>query len=157
MGVERIRRPGRPLECLTHLSGGAAVTAKRPACSARQRPSGSTGDVRLKIHDADVAAVRDAMDEADFDRAWAEVRRSPSTSRSPTLREAAANGTVGQRQGIAHPGEHKTVRFVSEELADKDIATRLLVSQRTVQTHLTDVYQTRSDLPRTTRSRNSPG
>jgi DNA-binding CsgD family transcriptional regulator len=39
------------------------------------------------------------------------------------------------------PTEHDVVRLVSEGLANKDIATRLFVSPRTVQTHLTHVYR----------------
>jgi len=38
------------------------------------------------------------------------------------------------------PAERDVVRLVSEGLANKDIATRLFVSPRTVQTHLTHVY-----------------
>ena len=38
------------------------------------------------------------------------------------------------------PTERDVVRLVSEGLGNKDIATRLFVSPRTVQTHLTDVY-----------------
>jgi DNA-binding CsgD family transcriptional regulator len=38
------------------------------------------------------------------------------------------------------PTERDVVRLVSEGLANKDIATRLFVSPRTVQTHLTHVY-----------------
>jgi DNA-binding CsgD family transcriptional regulator len=38
------------------------------------------------------------------------------------------------------PVERDVVRLVSEGLANKDIAARLFVSPRTVQTHLTDVY-----------------
>ena len=38
------------------------------------------------------------------------------------------------------PTEHDVVRLVSEGLANKDIANRLFISPRTVQTHLTHVY-----------------
>jgi DNA-binding CsgD family transcriptional regulator len=38
------------------------------------------------------------------------------------------------------PAELDVVRLVSEGLANKDIATRLFVSPRTVQSHLTHVY-----------------
>ena len=38
------------------------------------------------------------------------------------------------------PSERDVVRLVSEGLANNDIATRLFVSRRTVQTHLTHVY-----------------
>ena len=38
------------------------------------------------------------------------------------------------------PTETDVVRLVSEGLANKDIAARLLISPRTVQTHLTHVY-----------------
>ncbi|MDT5145292.1 MAG: hypothetical protein QOE52_566 [Mycobacterium sp.] len=38
------------------------------------------------------------------------------------------------------PTERDVVRLVTEGLANNDIATRLFVSPRTVQTHLTHVY-----------------
>jgi DNA-binding CsgD family transcriptional regulator len=38
------------------------------------------------------------------------------------------------------PTEREVVRLVSEGLANKDIGTRLFISPRTVQTHLTHVY-----------------
>jgi DNA-binding CsgD family transcriptional regulator len=40
----------------------------------------------------------------------------------------------------AGPTERDVVRLVSEGLGNKDIAARLFVSPRTVQTHLTHVY-----------------
>ena len=42
--------------------------------------------------------------------------------------------------GALTPTECDVVRLVSEGLANKDIATRLFVSPRTVQSHLTHVY-----------------
>ncbi len=38
------------------------------------------------------------------------------------------------------PAERDVVRLVSEVLSNNDVATRLFVSRRTVQTHLTHVY-----------------
>ena len=38
------------------------------------------------------------------------------------------------------PTEREVVRLVADGLANKDVATRLFVSPRTVQTHLTHVY-----------------
>ncbi|HEV7851192.1 MAG TPA: helix-turn-helix transcriptional regulator [Mycobacterium sp.] len=38
------------------------------------------------------------------------------------------------------PTEHDVVRLVAEGLGNKDIASRLFVSYRTVQTHPTHVY-----------------
>lgn len=38
------------------------------------------------------------------------------------------------------PAEHKIVKLVTEGLVTKDIAARLFVSPRTVQTHLTHIY-----------------
>jgi DNA-binding CsgD family transcriptional regulator len=38
------------------------------------------------------------------------------------------------------PTEREVVRRVSEGLSNKDIGTRLFISPRTVQTHLTHVY-----------------
>jgi DNA-binding CsgD family transcriptional regulator len=60
------------------------------------------------------------------------------------LREARARGRksalLGTGWASLTPAERDTVRLVSEGLANNDIATRLFVSPRTVQSHLTHVY-----------------
>jgi DNA-binding CsgD family transcriptional regulator len=103
------------------------------------------GAVRFKVWDAgyeaSVAALRDAMGDKDFDSAWAE-----GAALSTEEAIAYAQRGRGERKrpssgwGALTPAERDVVRLVSEGLANNDIATRLFVSPRTVQTHLTHVY-----------------
>ena len=61
--------------------------------------------------------------------------------RSPTLSAVAASVNVPAAAGPAlTPAELDVVRLVSAGLANKDIATRLFISPRTVETHLSHVY-----------------
>ena len=134
------------LECLAAL----AVEAGRHPEAARL--FGAThairlhmGAVRFKMYDAgyqaSVAALRDALDDKDFDAAWAE-----GAALSTEEAIAYAQRGRGQRKrptsgwGALTPTERDVVRLVSEGLANNDIATRLFISPRTVQTHLTHVY-----------------
>ena len=134
------------LECLAVLAGQdgshrEAVRLFAAAESIRQR----IGAVRYKVWDAGyeaaVAAVRNAMGETDFDAAWAE---GAAVSTEEAI--AYAQRGRGQRKRPASgwasltPTERDVVRLVSDGLANNDIATRLFVSPRTVQTHLTHVY-----------------
>jgi predicted ATPase/class 3 adenylate cyclase/DNA-binding CsgD family transcriptional regulator len=134
------------LECLAALAGdvGSHREAARlfGAAHAIRRRAGA---VRFKVWDTDyqtsVAALRDALSESDFDSAWAE-----GASLSTEEAIAYARRGRGQRKrpttgwGSLTPTELDVVRLVSEGLANNDIATRLFVSHRTVQTHLTHVY-----------------
>jgi DNA-binding CsgD family transcriptional regulator len=134
------------LECLATL----AVDARSYREAARLFAAAAAirlriGAVRLKIHDAgheaSVAALRHAMGETDFDAAWAE-----GAALSTDEAIAYAQRGRGQRKrptsGWASltPTERDVVRLVSEGLGNNDIAARLFVSPRTVQTHLTHVY-----------------
>jgi predicted ATPase/class 3 adenylate cyclase/DNA-binding CsgD family transcriptional regulator len=103
------------------------------------------GAVRFKVYDARYEAsaeeLRNAMGQADFDAAWAE-----GAALSTEEAIAYAQRGRGERKrptsgwGSLTPTERDVVRLVSEGLANNDIATRLFVSPRTVQTHLTHVY-----------------
>jgi predicted ATPase/class 3 adenylate cyclase/DNA-binding CsgD family transcriptional regulator len=134
------------LECLAALAGDAgshreAARLFGAAHAFRQR----RGAVRFKIWDASyeasVAAVRDALDEKDFESAWAEGVALPTeeaiayAQRGRGERKRPASGWASLT-----PTERDVVRLVSEGLGNKDIATRLFVSPRTVQAHLTHVY-----------------
>jgi len=134
------------LECLAALafgSGGHREAARLFGAADAIRQRG--GLVRFKIFDAffefPVAALRDEMGEKDFEFAWAEGAGLPTGEAI-----AYAQRRRGERKrptsGWASltPTERDVVRLVSEGLANNDIATRLFISPRTVQTHLTHAY-----------------
>ena len=105
----------------------------------------SRGAVRFEVggagYQAAVAAVRDALGEDDFESAWAE-------GAALSVEEAIAYAQRGRGErkraatgwGSLTPAERDVVRLVSEGLGNKDIAARLFVSPRTVQSHLTHVF-----------------
>jgi predicted ATPase/DNA-binding CsgD family transcriptional regulator len=134
------------LECLAGVVSAAgshreAARIYGAADSVRRE----TGIVRFKVYDDGYAAlvesVRDALGHNDFDAARTEgaalstleaiayARRGHSDRKRPTTGWDALT-----------PTEHDVVRLVTDGLANKDIATRLFVSPRTVQSHLTHVY-----------------
>jgi DNA-binding CsgD family transcriptional regulator len=134
------------LECLAALAGQddshrEAARLFAVAESIRQL----MGAVRFKTYDADcqasVAALRDTMGENDFDQAWAEGA-ALSTEEAITYAQRGRGQRKRPASGWASltPTERDVVRLVSEGLANNAIATRLFVSPRTVQTHLTHVY-----------------
>ena len=122
-------------------SHGEAARLLAAADAVRQR----IGYVRFEIyrdwHGAVVAAVRSALGDDDFARAWAE-------GAALTMDEAAAYATRGRGErkrpssGWASltPTELDVVRLVGEGLGNRDIAGRLFISPRTVQAHLTHIY-----------------
>ena len=81
------------------------------------------------------------MGENDFESAWAE-------GAALSVEEAIAYAQRGRGErkraatgwGSLTPAERDVVRLVSEGLGNKDIAARLFVSPRTVQSHLTHVF-----------------
>jgi predicted ATPase/class 3 adenylate cyclase/DNA-binding CsgD family transcriptional regulator len=134
------------LECLAALAGDAgdlreAARLFGAAHGIRQR----IGEVRLKVwnagYEASIAALRNAMDDNDFDTGWAEGA-ALSTEEAIAYAQRGRGRRKRPASGWASltPTERDVVRLVSEGLANNDIATRLFVSPRTVQTHLTHVY-----------------
>ena len=134
------------LECLATLVGDAGSHREAARLfGAAEAIRQHMGAVRFQIYEggyeASVAALRDAMGEKDFKSAWAD-----GAALSTEEAIAYAQRGRGQRKrptsGWASltPTERDVVRLVSEGLANNDIATRLFVSPRTVQAHLTHVY-----------------
>jgi predicted ATPase/class 3 adenylate cyclase/DNA-binding CsgD family transcriptional regulator len=134
------------LECLARVVGGDGNHSEAARlCGAADAIRASTGAVRFKAYDADyaaaVSALRDALGDNDFHTVWAE-----GAAMSTTEAIAYAQRGRGERKrpssGWASltPTELDVVRLVGEGLGNKDVAARLFVSHRTVQTHLTHVY-----------------
>lgn len=134
------------LECLAGLVADAgshreAVRLYGAAEAVRK----DTGAVRFKIYDdgyaAAVGTVRDAMSHSDFESAWAEGA-AMSTMEAIAYARRGHGGRKRPTSGWRSltPTERDVVRLVREGLANNDIASRLFISPRTVQSHLTHVY-----------------
>jgi predicted ATPase/class 3 adenylate cyclase/DNA-binding CsgD family transcriptional regulator len=147
-GVDVKAQLGVPdiFDCLALLAAQAesypeAARLVGAATAARQR----TGEVPYAIYhtdyDAALATLRDTMGQNAFDTAWAE-----GTALSTEEAIAYARRGRGERKrpssGWASltPAELAVVRLVSEGLGNKYIASKLFISARTVETHLTHVY-----------------
>jgi DNA-binding CsgD family transcriptional regulator len=134
------------LECLGALAGDAGSHSEAArlfgaAHSSRQ----SMGTIRFKVWDADyeasVASLREALGEADFDAACAEgAALSADEAIAYVQRGRGERKRPASGWASLTPAERDVVRLVSEGLGNNDIATRLFVSPRTVQSHLTHVY-----------------
>ena len=133
------------LECLADLARDVdsqqAARLFGAAKAFRQR----IGMVRFKVHQAgyesSVAALRDAMGEADFDAAWAEgAALSTEEAIAYAQRGRGERKRPGSGWESLTPAEQEVVRLVCDGLASKDIAARLFVSPRTVHAHLSHVY-----------------
>ena len=104
-----------------------------------------TGEVRFPSfeaeHSADIDDLRDAMGDNDFDAAWAEGA-ALSTDEAIAYAQRGRGERRRPSSGWASltPTELDVVRLLAEGLPNKDIATRLFISPRTVETHLTHVY-----------------
>ncbi|MCV7312281.1 helix-turn-helix transcriptional regulator [Mycobacterium paraffinicum] len=103
------------------------------------------GSVRFKAfqftYDASLAKTREALDPSAFDAAWAEGNAlSTAEAISYAQRGRGARKRPASGWESLTPTELDVVRLVSEGLPNKDIAARLFISPRTVQSHLTHVY-----------------
>jgi DNA-binding CsgD family transcriptional regulator len=134
------------LDCLAELaqrvaSHREAVRLVGAADTIRRR----MGAVRFKVYEAAfeawVAAVRNAMGDDDFDAAWAEgAALSTDEAIAYALRGRGERKRPSSGWESLTPTELDVVRLVGDGLPNKDIATRLFVSPRTVQSHLRHVY-----------------
>jgi predicted ATPase/class 3 adenylate cyclase/DNA-binding CsgD family transcriptional regulator len=134
------------LECLAGLACDAESHREAARLFGAADALGRHMDgVRFKVYDdaynASLATLRNALTDSEFEAAWAE-------GAALSVHEAIAYAQRGRGErkrpssGWASltPSERDVVRLVREGLGNKEIAARLFVSPRTVQTHLTHVY-----------------
>ncbi|ODR11104.1 hypothetical protein BHQ15_03030 [Mycolicibacillus koreensis] len=134
------------LECSATLS----VDAGRHAEAARlfgaaQAIRERTGQVRFGSYEADyvaaVSALRAMMGDSAFDHGWEEgAALTPGEAVGYAQRGRGDRRRPSSGWESLTPTEHDVIRLVVDGLTNKDIATRLFISPRTVQTHLSHVY-----------------
>jgi DNA-binding CsgD family transcriptional regulator len=134
------------LECLSRVASDAdshseAARLLGAAHAHRQR----LGLVRFKVFDDDhqtlASELRTAIGDADFDAAWNEgAALSTEEAIAYALRGRGERKRPSSGWGSLTPTELDVVGLVGEGLPNKDIATRLFISPRTVQSHLRHVY-----------------
>ncbi len=135
------------LECVAGLASEAgshreAVRLFGSAQAIREQ----TGQTRFRIYDlayeASVSALRDALGDSEFETVWA-------AGAALSIAEAIAYAQRGRGErkrpssggASVTPTEREVVQLVSDGLANKDIAAKLFISPRTVQTHLSHIYR----------------
>jgi predicted ATPase/DNA-binding CsgD family transcriptional regulator len=135
------------LECLASVARDAedqhkAVRLLGAADALRQR----IGYQRFRLHqsgyDAAVAELRAALGTQEFAQAWDEgaaLRQDDAVSHALRGRGGRGRPPIGWLSLTR--AERDVARLVAEGLANKEIAARLFISPRTVQTHLTHMYR----------------
>lgn len=134
------------LECLAQLTadagGGRDAARLLGAADAIRRRMHA---VRFKVHDGDVgasaSALRNVMGPSNFDSAFAAgAALSVDEAIAYALRGRGERKRPSSGWAALTPTELDVVRLVGDGLGNKDIASKLFMSHRTVQTHLTHVY-----------------
>ncbi len=119
---------------------------KGPGFLGRPKPTENVrAIVRFKVfdgeHQALVAESRNAIGDGGFAAAWTEgAALSTEEAIAYALRGRGERKRPPTGWESLTPTELDVVRLVEEGLPNKDIATRLFVSPRTVQSHLRHVY-----------------
>jgi DNA-binding CsgD family transcriptional regulator len=134
------------LECLGELAGVGGnsqhgVRLLGAASAIRQ----SLGLPLFKVYDAQyhalVTSLRKSMSDSEFEVSWAEgAALSTEEAVAYALRGRGERKRPSAGWDSLTPTELDVVRLVGDGLPNKDIATRLFVSPRTVQSHLRHVY-----------------
>jgi predicted ATPase/class 3 adenylate cyclase/DNA-binding CsgD family transcriptional regulator len=101
--------------------------------------------VRFKVYDSShqacVEKLRSSMPANDFDAAWAQgAAMSTEEAIAYALRGRGQRNRPSTGWDSLTPAELDVVRLVAEGLTNKDVAARMFISPRTVQSHLAHVF-----------------
>ena len=131
-------------ECLAMLTVHDPRRAAR-LLGAAQGIRKRTQEARLPLvdhdHEQTLARIREALGESAFQQSYSEGQ-----ALSTTEAIAYAQRGRGERKRPSSgwesltPAELDVIRLLSEGLSNKEIASRLFISPRTAQTHLTHIY-----------------
>jgi DNA-binding CsgD family transcriptional regulator len=134
------------LDCLATIAAEAdnhllAARLFGAADAARQHMGVARFKILEAVDDATIAVIRNTLGDSEFDAAWAEGAEL-------SIEDAIAYAQRGRGERKRNTSgwasltraELDVVRLISEGLGNKDIATRLFISPRTVQAHLTHIY-----------------
>ncbi|MDT5323325.1 MAG: hypothetical protein QOF25_477 [Mycobacterium sp.] len=145
VGVEAYLGVPDVLEVLAGLACGAGSHREAGRFFGAADRIRRAGEARFKVYDAGyettVTAARDALGHSDFNAAWAEgaaLSTEEAIAYAQRGRGERKRPTSGWRS--LTPTELDVVGLLGEGLPNKDIANRLFVSPRTVQSHLRHVY-----------------
>ena len=89
--------------------------------------------------DRDIARARDG-DVTEFERGWARGAGRPPEESVAEIVSAPSRRTVATGWAALTRAETEVARLAAEGLTNREIGTRLFVSPRTVQTHLSHVF-----------------
>jgi DNA-binding CsgD family transcriptional regulator len=134
------------LDCLAMIAAdednrAPAARLFGAADTARQRMQ----IVRFKVLDADIdariAVLLNTLGDNDFNAAWAEgAALSPEEAIAYAQRGRGGRRRASSGWASLTRAELDVVKLVGEGLSNRDAATRLFISPRTVQAHLTHIY-----------------
>jgi DNA-binding NarL/FixJ family response regulator len=115
-----------------------AVALHASADALRGSTAGVWPEVLRADHEADLAAARRVLGEATFAAAWSRgrelsVERALEASTLPEPPEPTPSGLTSR--------ELEVLRLVAEGLTDAQVAERLVLSLRTVHSHVRSVYR----------------
>jgi DNA-binding CsgD family transcriptional regulator len=133
------------LECLAALAADTSPEHGARLLGAAESMRQRHGTARFKLYqaayDASLTQIRKVLEPNVFDSAWAEgFALSTAEAIGYAQRGRGARGRPASGWESLTPTELDVVRLVGEGLPNKDIAARLFISPRTVQSHLTHVY-----------------